>query len=172
MVQPADWFMPQALPHPPSGSPALDRIGAGISIAANQSPQSSWTDNSKSASFNWLTNAARVPGEGCSVIESRSHSPGYNSWHLLNRVFPGINMCSINICINMCSINICCLIDCQVYYMYTLQICIPKQRNFLKMKSSAKVQITLVSWKHRHRAIREMNPWKAELSNVLKCINK
>ena len=164
--------MPQALPHPPSGSPALDRIGAGISIAANQSPQSSWTDNSKSASFNWLTNAARVPGEGCSVIESRSHSPGCNSWHLLNRVFPGINMCSINICINMCSINICCLIDCQVYYMYTLQICIPKQRNFLKMKSSAKVQITLVSWKHRHRAIREMNPWKAELSNVLKCINK
>ena len=137
--------MPQALPHPPSGSPALDRIGAGISIAANQSPQSSWTDNSKSASFNWLTNAARVPGEGCSVIESRSHSPGCNSWHLLNRVFPGINMCSINICINMCSINICCLIDCQVYYMYTLQICIPKQRNFLKMKSSAKVQITLVS---------------------------
>ena len=38
--------------------------------------------------------------------------------------------------------------------MYTLQTCLSKQRNFLRIKSSVKVHVTLMSWKHRHRAVR------------------
>lgn len=63
------WFSPWTdiclRPHPLASfrSPALDVTGTGISVVANESQQSSWTDKSKSASFCWLTNVVRVLGE-------------------------------------------------------------------------------------------------------------
>lgn len=91
------WFS-QWTDYAPGSTPR--NYKAGTSTAANERQQSSWTDNSKSASFSWLTNVVRVTGDCCSVVECRSHSSGYTSWHLLNIVFPGIGISkwSTNIC--------------------------------------------------------------------------